>query len=96
MRAERVLACGLSITLSGREELWSAGVSELRQQSAAAPIISTSGYVDILIGEGKAHTAYLNAAKEFGATCTLTKPFDPDGFLLMVQSCLAEARAARP
>jgi len=64
-------------------------VSELRQHSATVPIISTSGYVDTMIGEGKTQAAgYLKVAKEFGATCTMTKPFDPDGFLLMVKACL--------
>jgi len=67
-------------------------VAELRQYCAKTPIISTTGYVDTLFGADKEiNLSYLKAACEFGATHTLTKPFDPDFFLALVRNCLGIA-----
>lgn len=57
-------------------------IRELRQLRADLPIIAMSG------GGRTDNSDYLSMARRFGATRTLSKPFEPDGLMELVKELL--------
>jgi CheY-like chemotaxis protein len=71
-------------------------IGDILRIAPATPIISTTGYEvspDGASGDTIA-AQYLHAAREFGATHTLVKPFDPEKLLALVAECLEEKALA--
>ncbi len=56
-------------------------ILELRQADSGLPIIAISG------GGREGYSDYLEAARPFGANCSLAKPFSQDDLLSAVESC---------
>lgn len=64
-------------------------INDIVKISPLTPIISTTGYDASMTSNGETINGnYLQAAQAFGATHTISKPFDPDGFLDLVRQCL--------
>jgi CheY-like chemotaxis protein len=65
-------------------------ISEILRISPATPIISTTGHeASVTMSGEEINSNFLRAAREFGATHTLVKPFNPHEFLALVSQCLA-------
>lgn len=64
-------------------------IGDILRKSPGTPIISTTGHeASVTVSGETLKSNYLHAAREFGATHTLVKPFDPDEFLDLVRLCL--------
>jgi CheY-like chemotaxis protein len=64
-------------------------VREIRQLSAATPIISMTGSVAPVPGSGgQLDPDFLRMASAFGATRTIAKPFKTAELLALIQECL--------
>ena len=70
-------------------------IGDILRISPETPIISTTGYEASPVPHGDTIAAkYLHAAREFGATHTLVKPFEPEKLLALVAECLQEKALA--
>ena len=66
-----------------------ATMREIRQLSAATPIISMTGSVPT-DDSGQPHPDFLRMSGPLGATRTIAKPFRPRELLALVRECLAQ------
>ena len=67
-----------------------ATMREIRQLSAATPIISMTGSIPTA-GNDQAHPDFLRVSGPLGATRTIAKPFRPSELLALVRKCLVPA-----